>query len=334
MGIERKLEKRLKEIYKVLNRGRMRRYDNGVKAESNFGILDFVVPKGVPNASVYIGYIQHADGSIPLEDMELEPINTDRALMALVADLEPYDVEYLLLDGTEATVIGHTFVYSFPFVSKSIREWGKGQKLCLRGRTAAALAMLVAAAHENRLPLTIGVGSEDSENFVIDVAAKHDLGLLHMRLEQPILFAPWTDFDELITTLMGQVSVVVQPRLRSLRAALNKAIEKSREADKERGNAMFELLLEEGSLNVRALQREGYEDKYNDDELPIPVKIDGYSGASAPRYQFALAGLLHEATEIFGKSESGIMAVGELIGDPIVLWTDDARFAIRTAERV
>lgn len=332
--MDRQMEKRLKQTYKILNRGKLRRYDNGVKAENPAGTLDFVVPKGVPDASVYVGYVPHSDGSIPLDDLELEAIQTDRHSLALVADLDPYDVEYMLLDGTEATVIGQTFVYTFPFVSKSIREWGKGQKLCVRGRMVLAMASLVAGATETSLPLSIGIGCMDGENFTLAVSVKHELGLMEMRIEQPILFAPWTDFDELVTTLMGQVSVVAQPRMRSLRAALNKSVDKSKEADKERGNAMCELLFEDGNMSVRPVLRVGYEDTYNDDETPIPIKLDGYSGTSAPRYQFALSGLLHAATEIFEGQETAIMAVGELIGDPIVLWTDNARFAIRTAERV
>ena len=66
----------------------------------------------------------------------------------------------------------------------------------------------------------------------------------------------------------------------------------------------------------------------------MPVKVDVFSGSAGEHYQFFPPMLMHSALEMFDDGEPVTMSVGALIGEPIVLWKDNVRFAIRTGKRV
>ena len=322
----------LREIYKAMQRNIIKQHDNGARMTGERGIVDLVLPAGTPTPRELVGYIQVGDGSILLDDVEMDPVTADTRALAAMSGVKP---TALFVDGNDAIFAGAGFAYSVPMKIPLVREHGKGHNMMLEPETAQILGFM---AQLGEVQFSMAAGTMDGENLLIDVVAMtREDGTFKARIETPIMFGPWTDFGELIRTLMGGTSVIVQPRIRSLKATLKKAADAVTPPRGDRSVAHAELILGDGEMKIRPLERIDSENnvyEYNDHREPLPVKVDGFSGSSGEHYQFFPPMLMHSALEMFDDGEAVTMSVGALIGEPIVLWKDDVRFAIRTGKRV
>lgn len=324
--------KLLKEIYKLMQRNVIRQHDNGARMVGERGSLDLVIPAGCPYPRELIGYVNGGDGSILLEDFESDPVTVDGRSLVIVADSGPV---CLFIDGNDAIFAGQQFVYSVPMKIPLVRERGKGNSLMLECEAARIIGLL---AQLGTLQFSMSSGTIDGENLLIDIKARTDNEAFHARIEVPLVFGPWTDFAELIQTLMGGSALVAQPRIRSLKSALKKAVDAVTVPRGNRSIALAELILKDGEMKVRPLvpaTNEGVAGGgpiFDDCLDPIEVKVDGMAGSNKPMFQFFSPMLMHTALEMFD-GQNATISVGSQIGEPIVLWKDDVRFAIRTGKR-
>lgn len=322
----------LREIYRAMQRNIIKQHDNGARMTGERGIVDLVVPAGTPLPRDLVGYVNGGDGSILLEDVETDPVSTDTRALAAMSGVKP---AALFIDGNDAIFAGAGFVYSLPMKIAIVREHGKGHNMMLEPETAQILGLM---AQLGEVQFSMAAGTMDGENLLIDITAMtREDGTFKARIETPIMFGPWTDFGELIRTLMGGASAVVQPRVRALRATLKKVADAVTLPRGDRSVAHAELILGDGEMKIRPLERIDSENnvyEYNDHREPLPVKVDVFSGSAGEHYQFFPPMLMHSALEMFDDGEPVTMSVGALIGEPIVLWKDNVRFAIRTGKRV
>jgi hypothetical protein len=321
----------VKEIYRNMQRNMIEQHDNGARMTGERGTVDLVTPKGTPSVRELCGYVRASDGSIIFDDVEMDEAPVNAKALAMMGRTNP---TALFIDGSDALFAGHDFVYSVPLRLPLVRQHGKGHNIMLEAETARIIGLMAQLAEAQ---LTVASGTMDGENLLIDITAMtREDGTFKLRIETPILFGPWADFTELIKTLMGGADLVVQPRVRSLKSALNKVVAEVTPSRGDRSRAFAELILKDGEMAVRPL----VPTTSDDDTLPafhteaLPVKIDGCAGSSDANYQFFPAQLMHTAMEMFDVSGVATMALGSRIGEPIVLWNDNARFAIRTAGRV
>ena len=329
--MERRNEKTLRQIYLTMQRNKITDCPNGARMVGEAGSLELVVPDTVIQPRAVCGYIAHDDQPILLEDFECDESGVDRNLIGIVGDTRAMA---MFLDGTDAMFAGPDFVYSIPLAAPLVKQHGRGHNMMMESESARIIGLM---AQLGELGFSLSTGTTDGENLLVDVRAKSEDGMFHARFESPIIFAPWTDFTELVQTLMGNPSVVVRPRIKSLRTALRKATDAVTQSRGDRSIAYAELIVKGGELKVRPLERvdsagEVYE--YDDHRDPLEVKVDGFSGSADGHYQFFPAMLMASALEIFGDEPTATVSVGPRIGDPIVLMKDSIGFAVRTGKRV
>lgn len=330
--MDKRDEKILRQIYLTMQKNKITGAPNGVRMTGETGSLELVTPEGVTSPREVCGYMAQDSESILLEEFESDTAKVDRLLLSVVADTP---VRSMFLDGADAMFAGAEFVYSIPLPMPLVRQHGKGHNMMLDAESARIVGLL---AQIGGLGFEMSTGTMDGENLLIDIKAKSEDGLFHARFESPIIFAPWADFTELVQTLMGNPSVIVKPRIRSLKATLRKATDIVTPSRGDRSLAYAELIVKDGGMKVRPLSRTGSEDEtyeYDDHRDPIEVKVDGFSGSDSGHYQFFPATVMSAALEIFGDDPTATLSVGSRIGDPILFMRDDnVGFAVRTGKRV
>ena len=334
-----KFRKQMGDVAKIMSSQKLMRFDNGARCESTGWQLDLTFPLTTLNLREVVGYIRSGDGSIVLDELEMDPVAIDRehlAILAGLADSTARNDAHLFLDGKDALFVSGVlpYSYSFPMRVPLIKQMSKGHRIMLDGPVAFAFAGLAKASIIADVPLRMAVGTNDGgETMFLDMEMGHagDEEHFHARLEQPVVFAPWIDFTKAMSQFMGDMAVVAQVPLRSLRAALNKSEEIAHQERGDKPGLFSEMMFEDGRMAIRPIPKNGHSG-YHDKKEPIPVKVDGVSSDLTITQRYFTTRVLKEALGIF-KGDAASLSVSAKEGSPILLWADDVYFAVRTAHK-
>lgn len=341
-------EENLKRALKALNfASSLREYTNGVISGNEDVTCKLVLAPGHDSPRDMLGYMPSSKLPIDTDGYELQPVTGSgvkklASMVEMIPFIERADGNGLYLDGEDMIVRGSRVAVMETLRLDGLRELGRGEKVRIDPGIARVLIRLAAAADAGGCVPELFWGVPDGETFVLDMRMPHseagDMGFL-FRIEQPLVFAPWIDFTEVVVDLMGPTDIMLSAYRSSLRTALTKA-EKATytKYDKDKENYMAELILNAGSMSVRPLMRDerGVEEGvagYIDNLDPYPIKLQSYAGTKSPTFQFVATKLLRAATELID-TDAVNMNMGHLIGSSMLLWNDDTRIAIRTAERM
>jgi hypothetical protein len=335
MSLE-KVKEGMAKVLHSMNSCRMSQYDNGASSEGDDHRFDVAAHGAILNVRETLGYIRYQDGQLLTDEVELDPVRIDPTKLEVLAESQPYADKGggLFLNGKDALMATQHFACLFPMGIPVIRELGKGQWIRVNQSVARAMGQLCAVSRIAGRALTITAGSMDGgETLMLDISMGRlgEEDHFHARLEQPIIFAPWIDFERAMRRFMTPPSVMAMTPLRSINAALNKSIAMAKRQRGDTSALVSELVFEDGELSVRPVPTVsgGF---YAGGGEPLPVKLVGYSGSSGYHSQFFRTGLLKQAFEIYGDGiDTATLHIGARPGDPIVLMHEDTFFAVGTA---
>lgn len=346
-GKDKKFDRVLRRVLKSLAGMNVSGYTHhyAVLYAGELAAVKLEIPHSGSSVVDLIGYMQTSEDPIKFEEYELSPVRIDTKKLGVLSGIVDHlpTTGHALLNGSDLFVMGPRFAYMTPLRIDTIRERGKGENISMPTCVATALSILIRGAVEVGAQVSVFAGTPNEELLVIDTIVTSPGGEFdsRMRIELPMIFAPWANLTEPMTAMMGATHIVVDSSVRTLRAALNRAEEVQRG---ENGNyakmrRVSEIVLANGEMLVKPLLVEltdaenKNETEYADEPLgEYPVKVASIAGDRSPHYQFVCTDLLNGALSMFEGSAN--LCFGQRIGAPIVLWEGETRMAVRTAERI
>jgi hypothetical protein len=236
-------------------------------------------------------------------------------------------------NGNDVICVTQMYASMSPFPVERIAEMGKGERILIKRPVLRAMGALhrISSIYGRKPQVLFGI--PDGENLVVvmkDACESSDA--YELRLEQPIVFAPWIDFREPLLALGSDIDIIAKPN----RGSFDLALAKARTIGEQKGRTQIaEVIVDGQEMVVAPLREQEVEDAFPrvfEERDPIKVKMVSVSamGTQTAR-QFVYGDWIREVADLC----EGTLRVGisSQPGSPIVLWGDGPqRFAVLTAK--